>query len=86
MDSSVAVMCASAAINMGVDKSNVDLMIHIHMPCSIASYNQETGRVACDIRIEGPAILLHHPDDEVFHRHQIMNGNEYLYYDDIIYN
>ena len=72
----VAVVVATKAFGMGIDKPDIALVVHLEMPPTIEEYIQETGRVARgaidgkEPRI-GTAVLLKTPRDCSIHRHVI---------------
>ncbi len=56
------VMVATNAFGMGIDKSDVRLVIHYDMPDNVESYYQEAGRAGRDGR-RAYAAMLYHPGD-----------------------
>lgn len=73
-----SVMVATNAFGMGIDKSNVNFVIHYNMPKSLEAYYQEAGRAGRDGE-DADCILLFSANDIVTARFLIANsGNEDL--------
>jgi ATP-dependent DNA helicase RecQ len=64
MGNSRAVLCATCAYGMGVDKADVRTVIHRDCAPSVEAYLQESGRAGRD-GAQSKAILLWGPDDQV---------------------
>lgn len=56
-------LVATVALGMGVDKPDIDLVIHVGLPPSLENYYQEAGRAARDPKRTGTCTLLYHPSD-----------------------
>jgi ATP-dependent DNA helicase RecQ len=59
-----AVLVATCAFGMGVDKSDIRTVIHRDCPPSVEAYLQEAGRAGRD-GLQSKAILLWGPEDEI---------------------
>ena len=66
MTGRVRVIVATNAFGMGIDKSNVRLVVHHAMPGTLEAYYQEAGRAGRD-RAPATAILLHAFPDRFMH-------------------
>ncbi|MCD4713818.1 MAG: RecQ family ATP-dependent DNA helicase [Clostridiales bacterium] len=59
----VDVMVATSAFGMGVDKSDVGLVVHFQISNSLENYVQEAGRAGRDEHIEADCFVLFDDDD-----------------------
>lgn len=66
------IICATSAFGMGINKSNVRLIIHYHLPAQKESFIQEIGRAGRDGK-QSMSVLLYEPGDEYIPRHLIEN-------------
>ena len=72
MNEEAQIMVATNAFGMGIDKSNVKTVIHVHLPESIESYYQESGRAGRDDQ-KAFAVLLTSPSDKAQAQSQFIN-------------
>lgn len=72
MNEEAPIMVATNAFGMGIDKSNVKTVIHIHLPESIESYYQEAGRAGRNEE-KAFAIVLMSPSDKLQAQSQFIN-------------
>lgn len=63
MQGDLAIICATSAFGMGIDKNDVRYVIHYHLPADLGSYAQEMGRAGRDGQ-PSLAVLLYEPGDE----------------------
>ena len=70
----IDVVVATKAFGLGIDKPDIELIVHLEMPASIEEYVQETGRSARGARdgtgpATGTAVLLTTPRDCRIHKY-----------------
>ncbi len=73
MSEKAAVMIATNAFGMGIDKANVKTIIHAQLPENLENYYQEAGRAGRN-GAKSFAVLLHHPSDTLTVASQFLNN------------
>ena len=63
MSGEIRIMVATSAFGMGVDKSDVGLVIHYEISDSLENYVQEAGRAGRDANIEAGCYVLFNDED-----------------------
>ncbi|MDC3413084.1 ATP-dependent DNA helicase [Aquibacillus sp. 3ASR75-11] len=62
MNNQLDVVCCTSAFGMGINKKNIRLVVHFHLPTQIESYIQEIGRAGRDGK-QSVSLLLFAPHD-----------------------
>ncbi|WP_226579433.1 RecQ family ATP-dependent DNA helicase [Halobacillus litoralis] len=62
MNNQLDVICCTSAFGMGVDKRNIRLIIHFHLPSQLESFIQEIGRAGRDGKASASLVLFTNRD------------------------
>lgn len=63
MNGKVRIIVATSAFGMGVDKSDVGLVVHYEISDSLENYIQEAGRAGRDVNSQAECYVLYNDDD-----------------------
>ncbi|MGV6832461.1 MAG: helicase-related protein, partial [bacterium] len=77
-------MVATTAFGMGIDKADVDLVIHFHLPESLESYVQESGRAGRN-GFPSKAIITYNNADVDFLKNQFLGSLPETKYVKLVY-
>ena len=73
MTEKTPIMISTNAFGMGIDKSNVGIVVHFDVPFSIENYIQESGRAGRDEK-KSFAVLLKNKNDIAIYKEQVKKG------------
>ena len=73
MTNQYKVVCSTNALGMGIDKHDIQFVIHYHVPASPINYYQEMGRAGRDGK-DALCILLYDSEDLTIQEHFISNA------------
>ncbi|WP_053219363.1 RecQ family ATP-dependent DNA helicase [Virgibacillus senegalensis] len=72
MHDQLDVICCTSAFGMGINKQNIRLVIHFHLPTQVESFIQEVGRAGRD-GLSSVSLVLLAPNDDILPRKLIQS-------------